>query len=127
MSICAAAREGRKELRTVVLAQDAIARWEPVTFIYIAYCLKLHMEQIILKCRHVFGNRSDCPVLASYQIWFGQKLLKRAKKQEMANFGATRSGFHKNSQIFIILLLVLAFFVQFLAKPHLVARQNRTI
>ena len=45
--------------------------------------------------RHVFANGSDCPVLASYQMWFGQKLLKKAKKTEMANFGATRSGFHK--------------------------------
>ena len=74
---------------------------------------------------------SDCPILASYQMWFGQKLLKKAqtnskimkifgqklfknaKKLEMADFGATRSGFHKNSQIFTILLLVLAFLSNF--------------
>ena len=109
-----------------------------------------------MPARHVFANGSDCPVLVSYQMWFGQKLFKNAKittkimkiwlfceiqsgnaqnwpfpvfwhfstifgqklfknakKPEMADFGATRSGFHKNSQIFIILLLVLAFLSNF--------------
>ena len=110
---------------------------------------KSTLFQLLGLPRHVFANGSDCPVLGSYQMWFGQKLLKKAKtnskimkiwlflwnpllvapksaisgflaflnnfwpkilqKPEMANFCATRSGFHKNSQIFIILLLVLAF------------------
>ena len=42
----------------------------------------------------------------------------------MANFGDTRSGFHKNSQIFIILLLVLAFLINF--WPNLIWQLAKT-
>ena len=34
---------------------------------------------INITTRHVFANGSDCPVLVSYQMWFGQKLFKNAK------------------------------------------------
>ena len=44
---------------------------------------------------------------------FWPKIVQKRQKTEMADFGATRSGFHKNSQIFIILLLVLAFLSNF--------------
>ena len=58
--------------------------------------LEIHSFIVVLAwTRHVFANGSDCPVLASYQMWFGQKLFKNAKKPEMADFGAARSGFHK--------------------------------
>ena len=39
--------------------------------------------------------------------------FKKAKNPEVADFGATRCRFQKNSQIFIILVLVLAFLSNF--------------
>ena len=80
---------------------------------------------VCLGSRHVFAKPPECHILASYQMRFCQKLLKNAKNLEMGNLGATRCGFHKNSQIFTI--VGFGVFEQFLAKLHLVARQNRTI
>ena len=54
-------------------------------------------------------------------VW--PKIAQKRQKPEVVDFGATRSGFHKYHQI----LTIFGVFEQFFAKPHLVARQNRTI
>ena len=38
---------------------------------------KVRLSSLI--SRHVFANGSECPVLASYQMWFCHKLLKNTK------------------------------------------------
>ena len=104
-------------------------------------------EMIWAGSRHVFAKGPDCPVLVIYQMWFCQKLLKKAKSKrqvvkiwwfllnphlvipklatscflafltnfwpKLANFCATRCGFHKNHQIFTICLSLLAFLSNF--------------
>ena len=45
----------------------------------IVVCSRVWSEKSILLDRHVFAKPSDCPVLASYQMWFCQKMLKNAK------------------------------------------------
>ena len=57
----------------------------------------------MLQNRHVFAKPSDCPVLASYQMWFCQKMLKNVKT---------------NNKIVKIWL--------FLWNPHLIAPKSRT-
>ena len=41
--------------------------------------LTFAIDFFMIAARHVFANGSDCPVLVSYQMWFGQKLFKNAK------------------------------------------------
>ena len=86
----------------------------------------------------------ECPVLASYQMWFCQKLLKNAKNYTkivkiwrfLSNFGPKikiGQKTQKTQKLWILVLpevdftkidyftVIFGIFEQFLAKPHLVA------
>ena len=63
--------------------------------------------------RHVFAKGPDCPVLVSYHMWFCQKLLKNVKNWKSVILVLPDVDFHKNSQIFAIWLLFLAFLSNF--------------
>ena len=94
--------------------------------------------------KHVFAKPPECPVLASYQMWYCQKLLKNAKIVKIWPFLWKAKYGSAEIHNFRFLAFLINFwpkidqkcqkpevvdfgvFKQFWAKPHLVARLNRT-
>ena len=62
--------------------------------------------------------KKNCKMVKIWRFIVKSHIWQRPNP-ELLDFGTTRCGFHKNSQIFTILLLVLVFLSIFLAKPHL--------
>ena len=58
-------------------------------------------------------------------VW--PKITQKCQKPEAVDFGNTRCGFSQKSPNLDYFGVIFGVFEQFLAKPHLVARQNKTI
>ena len=98
----------------------------------------------MLVTRHVLAKGLDCAFIASFLVWFCQKLVKKAKSNSKIVkiwwflwnphlvdtkighflFLAFLINFWPNHHYFTV---TFGFFDQFLGNPHLVACQNRTI
>ena len=68
-----------------------------IMYIFVITDQGTQTKPIYIGGRHVFAKGPECPVLASYHMWFCQKLLKNAKynsknSEELAIFVKSTSG-----------------------------------